>query len=111
MLPYKRSQRVADLLRQEISVIILERVKDPRLGFLTITDVTMTDDLKIARIYISAYKKEETEKTLSILSSASGFIRKEISRNVRLKYIPSLEFYEDGSLAYGDKIDDLLNNI
>ena len=63
MLPYKRSQRVGDLLREEIADIIVYKIKDPRLGFITVTGVDLTDDLKIAFVYISVLKEEE-KKTL-----------------------------------------------
>ena len=59
MLPYKRSQRVSDLLREEIAEIIFFKLKDPRVGFLTVTGVDVTDDLKIATVYISILKEEE----------------------------------------------------
>ena len=79
MLPYKRSQRVSDLLRQEIAEIIMRKVKDPRLGFITVTGVEITDDLKIAHVFISVLKEEEKEVTFEILNSARNFIRSEVA--------------------------------
>ncbi|MBF0553821.1 MAG: 30S ribosome-binding factor RbfA [Nitrospirae bacterium] len=111
MLPYKRSQRVGDLLRQEISEIVLSRIKDPRLGFVTVTDVELSDDLKTAHVFISVLKKGEISKTLKILNTAAGFIRHEAAKNVKLRQIPNIVFAEDKSLAYGMKIDGLLKNI
>ncbi len=111
MLPYKRSQRVSGLLREEISNIILRGLKDPRLGFITVTDVEITEDLKEARVFISVFKKEETIETLKILNTASNFIRKELAKRIRLKYIPHLKFYEDESIEYGERIDSLLDQI
>ncbi|NOZ25207.1 MAG: 30S ribosome-binding factor RbfA [Nitrospirae bacterium] len=111
MLPYKRSKRVGDLLREEIADIVMRRVKDPRLGFLTVTSVEVTDDLKIARVYVSVLKKADTESTLSILSSARGFIRSELRKRVRMKVLPALEFRVDESIEYGARIDELLNRI
>ena len=111
MLPYKRAQRVSDLLREEIAEIVMKKVKDPRLGFLTITGVTITDDLKIAKVYVSILKGEERETTLDILNSAKGFIRGEIAKRVRMKTIPSLEFRIDESIEHGDRIDRLLKDI
>jgi ribosome-binding factor A len=58
MLPYKRSQRVSDLLRKEIADIIIYRLKDPRIGFITVTGVDVTDDIKIARVYVSVFHDE-----------------------------------------------------
>ena len=111
MIPYKRAQRVSDLLREEIAEIVMKKVKDPRLGFLTITGVDITDDLKIAKVYVSILKGEERETTLDILNSAKGFIRGEIAKRVRMKTIPSLEFRIDESIEHGDRIDRLLKSI
>jgi len=111
MLPYKRSQRVSDLLRQEIADIIMRKVKDPRLGFVTVTGVDLTDDLKIAKVFVSCLKEEERETTLDILNAARSFIRTEVGKRVRMKVLPSLEFRVDESVGYGDRIEKLLREI
>ncbi len=111
MHPYKRSKRVSDLLREEIATIVMRRLKDPRLGFVTITAVKVTDDLKLARVYASVLDRKEREAAVEILNSASGFIRGELSRRVKLKYIPKLEFFFDESIEYGERIDALLDEI
>lgn len=110
MLPYKRSQRVADLIREEMAEIIM-KLKDPRIGFVTVTGVKITDDLKIATVYISILKQEEKEATLEILNSAKGFMRSELSKRVRMKFIPALIFRIDESIEYGDRIERLLKEI
>lgn len=111
MLPYKRSQRVGDLLRQEIAEIIMNKVKDPRIGFVTVTGVDITEDLKIAKVFISILKEEERETTLQILNSAKSFIRSEVSKRVRMKFIPTIEFRLDESIEYGDRIERLLREL
>ncbi|MGD0883343.1 MAG: 30S ribosome-binding factor RbfA [Thermodesulfovibrionales bacterium] len=111
MFPYKRSQRVSDLIREEIADIIMKRVKDPRLGFVTVTGVEITDDLKTAKVFVSILQEEERETTLAVLTSAKGFIRSELAKRVRMKSIPSLEFRIDESIARGDRIDRLLREI
>jgi len=111
MLPYKRSQRVSDLLREEIADIVIYRLKDPRIGFITITGVDVTDDIKIARVYVSVLKDEDKKNTLDILNSAKSFIRSELSKRLRIKSIPGIEFRLDTSIEYGDKIDKLLKKI
>ncbi len=111
MLPYKRSQRVSDLLREEIADIVIYRLKDPRIGFVTITGVDVTDDIKIARVYVSVLKDEDKKNTLDILNSAKSFIRSELSKRLRMKSIPGIEFRLDTSIDYGDKIDKLLKKI
>jgi ribosome-binding factor A len=111
MLPYKRSQRVSHLLREELSDIILNRVKDPRLGFLTVTDVEVTEDLKIARVYISILRDEEKDTSFEILNSAKSFIRTELGRRLRMKFTPSLDFRLDTTAQYGENIEKLLKEI
>lgn len=111
MLPYKRSQRVSDLIREEIADIIMNKIKDPRLGFVTVTGVDITEDLKIANVYISVLKEEEKETTFEIINSAKGLIRSELGKRVRMKFLPSLTFRFDESIAYGDRIDRLLKEI
>ena len=111
MLPYKRSKRVADLIRQEISDIILRRLKDPRLGFVTVVDVSITDDLKLARVYVSSLKEDERRQMIEILNAAKSFIRQELGRRLKMKVTPDLEFYVDTTLQYGNRIDQLLKEI
>ncbi|HYA12040.1 MAG TPA: 30S ribosome-binding factor RbfA [Thermodesulfovibrionales bacterium] len=111
MLPYKRSQRVSDLLRKEIADIIIYRLKDPRIGFITVTGVDVTDDIKIARVYVSIFQDEERKTTLEILNSAKSFIRCELSKRLRMKFIPSIEFRLDTSIEYGSRIEKLLKEI
>jgi len=111
MLPYKRSQRVGDLLREEIADIIMYKLKDPRIGFVTVTGADVTDDIKMAVVYISILKEEDRKMTLEILNSAKSFIRSELSRRLRMKFIPTIEFRIDPSIEYGSKIDRLLDDI
>src|SRR4030067_2177635 len=108
MLPYKRSQRVGDLLREEIADIVIYKLKDPRIGFITITGVDVTDDIKNAKVYVSILKDEDKENTLEILNTAKSFIRSELSKRLRMKFIPSIEFRLDTSIEYGNKIERLL---
>ena len=111
MLPYKRSQRVAQQLRKEISDVITNRVKDPRLGFFTVTEVDVSDDLKLARVYISIMKEEERKASIEVLEAARKFIRSELGKRLRMRAIPSLEFKLDTTLEYGDRIDKLLKEV
>jgi ribosome-binding factor A len=111
MLPYKRSQRVRHLLRAEVSEIIMKRIKDPRLGFLTVTDVDVTKDLKLARIYISILKDEEKDMTMQILNSARNFVRGELAGRLKTKVIPLIEFRLDDTPRYGEKIEKLLKEL
>lgn len=111
MHPYKRSQRLSILLREEIADIIMRKVKDPRIGFVTVTDVDLSEDLKIAHVFVSVMNEEEKETTLEILNSAKGLVRSEVSKRVRIKFIPAIDFRIDKSIEYGDRIDRLLKEI
>ncbi len=111
MLPYKRSQRVSDLVREEVAEIIMYRLKDPRIGFVTVTGVEMTADLKMARVFVSILKEEDREVTLDILNSSRTFIRSLLSKRLKMKFIPEIDFRLDTSIEYGFKIDKLLKDI
>ena len=111
MLPYKRSKRVSDVLRKEIADIIMYKVKDPRIGFVTVTGADVTDDIKIARVYVSILKDDERKTTIEVLNSAKSFIRSELSKRVRMKFIPTIEFRLDTSIEYGSRIEKLLKKI
>jgi len=111
MLPYKRSQRVGDLIREEIADIIMYKLKDPRLGFVTVTGAEMTADLKLARIFVSILKEEDREVSLEILNGAKPFIRSILTRRLKMKFIPAIEFRLDPSIDYGFRIDRLLREI
>ncbi len=111
MHPYKRSQRLSILLREEIADIIMRKIKDPRIGFVTVTDVELSEDLKIAHVFVSVMNEEEKEITLEILNSAKGLIRSEVSKRVRTKFIPTIDFRIDKSIDHGDRIDRLLREI
>lgn len=91
----KRANRVGVLIKEEICRLILRSVKDPRIGFVTVTRVRVSDDLRHARIYIAAAKGGEA---LIGLKSAAGFLRGELGRRIALRYAPELLFFLDESL-------------
>ena len=108
----KRSQKVAGLLKTEISRIIQTRMKDPRVGFVTITDVVLSDDLRIAKVYFSVLgDKIQKEQSMKGLMRGKTFIQNELSSRIRLRYLPVLQFYADESWNYGTKIDRILNDL
>lgn len=104
---------MADLLKREISDIILKEMKDPRIGFITLTDVNLSRDLKHARVYFSMIEesKSKKEETMAALQKAAGFIRYRIYKNVHLKYAPEIEFFLDESLQKADRIERALKDI
>lgn len=108
-----RIERVNSLIRQEISQLLQRQVNDPRLGSLiTVTEVSTSADLKYARVFVSRIGSEEEKKeTLSALASASGFFRRELSKHLKLRYIPVLSFQWDDSIERGDHLLQLIDKI
>ena len=112
MRQYKRSERVGDLIREVISEMILRDLGDPRLATVTITEVEVTADLKLARVFFSARGDQGREEAaLKGLESAAGFIKKNLGRELRLRYMPELIFQVDRSFDYGSRIDRLIQTI
>ena len=100
-----RMEKVQELMKQEISKILLQDVKDPRIGFVTVTDVHCSPDLRNARVFVSLMGSEEQMKDCwKGLKSCSGYIRRELGSRVRLRYTPELTFALDTSLAYSAQI-------
>ncbi|MCH7673884.1 30S ribosome-binding factor RbfA [candidate division KSB1 bacterium] len=112
MPEFKRSRRVSQLLREEISRIITQQLKDPLVGIVTVTGVNITDDLKLARVYVTILGDEKNRQDgLRGLERATKFIRGKIARRTNLKYIPELEFYYDETIDYAQNIELLLKKI
>ena len=111
MHPYKRSARVSDLIREEVADILLNKIKHKDLGFVTVTGAKVSEDLRHATIYLSVLGTDDGQKTVHKISSSSSFIRGELSRRLKMKYVPSLSFRIDESIEYGRKIDSILDDI
>lgn len=107
-----RVNRVGEQIKKEIVDILRTEIKDPRVGFVTITDVEASGDLQHATVYVSVLGKEEQRNgTLDALKKASGFIRSEIGRRIRLRRTPELHFKLDTSLDYSTRINAVLRDI
>ncbi|MFD2171308.1 30S ribosome-binding factor RbfA [Tumebacillus lipolyticus] len=107
-----RVSRVGEQLKKEIVDIVRTEVKDPRVGFVTITEVEASGDLQHATIFVSVMGNEEQRKaTMDALQKAAGFIRAEVGRRVRLRRTPELHFKLDTSLDYSTRITKVLREI
>ena len=108
-----RIERLNHLIRQEISELLQRQVKDPRLGnFIAITDVVTSPDLRNAHIYISHLGTEADKKaTMSAITAASGFFRKELANHLRLRRVPELTFHWDDSIERGAHIEELIDRV
>jgi ribosome-binding factor A len=109
---FKRADRVAGLIRADMSEIISKEVKDPRLHSVTITSVKVTDDLRNAKIYFVEMGKDECSPGIKAgLTQAAGFIRRELGKRLQLRCVPELTFVHDQSFGYGNRIEKLLAEI
>mgnify|MGYP001286500322 CR=1 FL=1 len=107
-----RASRVAEQMKKELGDIITRKIKDPRVGFVTITDVEVTGDLQQAKVYISVLgSEEERQDTLVGLTKAKGFIRSEIGKRIRLRKTPELSFDMDETMEQGNRIEALLRQL
>jgi ribosome-binding factor A len=107
-----RANRVGEQMKKELSDIIGRKIKDPRIGFVTVTDVQVTGDLQQAKVFISVLGDEEQrDNTLKGLAKAKGFIRSEIGQRIRLRKTPEIIFEFDESIDYGNRIESLLHQI
>jgi len=107
-----RIEKLQELIKQEVGKMLLYDIKDPRIGFVTVTEVEMTGDLREAKIYVSIMGNDEQIKnSMEGLQSALGFIRREIGKRIRLRFTPEISFAPDKSLDYSEHIQKLLLKI
>lgn len=107
-----RSNRIGEQMKKEVSQILREELKDPRVGFVTVTSVDVSGDLSYAKIYVSVLGAEEDKmQTLKALQKAQGFVRSELSKRLRLRYIPEVTFHFDKSIEHGARIMELLHRV
>ncbi|MBT2755971.1 30S ribosome-binding factor RbfA [Mesobacillus foraminis] len=107
-----RVNRVGEQMKKELGDIIGRKIKDPRIGFVTVTDVEVTGDLQQAKVFISVLGDDaQKENTLKALAKAKGYIRTEIGQRIRLRKTPEITFEFDQSIDYGNRIDTLLHQV
>lgn len=109
---HKRADRVSDLLKEEISQMLLKEVKDPHVGFITITGVDVSKDLQMAKVFYTILGDEkQVSDSAQALSRVSPFIKRQLGKRLRMRYIPDIIFRYDHSLEYGARIDTILNQL
>jgi ribosome-binding factor A len=109
---FSRSQRVAEQIRRELAELIRLEVKDPRVGFITLTDVEITPDYAHAKVYFTSMTGTEgLDEILSGLRRASGFLRRELGRRVRIHTTPELHFHYDKSVEEGSRLSQLIDKV
>lgn len=108
----QRAQKVGEQIHKEISALLVRGLKDPRIGFVTITAVDVTPDLHLARIFFTVIGDERVRKeTEAGLKSSAPYLRREIGKQLRMRYTPDLLFQYDASIDYGNRIESLLKGI
>ena len=109
MIPFSRSDRIGGLIQRILSDMLRKDIRDPRLKTTTITGVTVTRDLKLARIYFTTANSKQIRDAATIgFNSARGYIKRTLAQALGLKYMPDIQFYYDESLDYGAHIDELI---
>ena len=106
------AERLAQELKSRIGEILLKEVRDPRVGFATVTSARLSPDHRYAHIYVSVLgSPEETKRTVTALNAASGFIRRQLSSRMRLRHTPELTFEFDASIETGARMEQLLADV
>jgi ribosome-binding factor A len=106
-----RIDKVEQLIKEEISSIFLHKMQEPKLGFITITKVKVSPDLKMAKIYLSVLEKEKRALVLDRIDNKTKFIRSELAHRIRLKFVPEIKFFIDDTLDFVEKIEGLIDKI
>ena len=107
-----RAERVGEQMKKELMDIINNKVKDPRVGFITITDVVLTNDLSQANVFLTVLGNDkEVENTFKALDKAKGFIKSELGSRMRLRIMPELMYEYDQSIEYGNKIERMIQDL
>ena len=108
----QRAQRVAETIHKEISSLLIKGLKDPRIGFVKITSVDVTSDLRQARVYYTLMaSQDDRRETKAGLDSCSSYIRQHLGRQLHMRFIPEIRFEYDASFDYGQKIEKLLSEV
>ncbi|MGY6566677.1 MAG: 30S ribosome-binding factor RbfA [Halomonadaceae bacterium] len=112
MREFKRTDRVGDQLQKELAVLIQREVKDPRLGMVTVSGVTVSRDLGYADVYVTLLGEDSPERikeNLKVLKQAAGFLRSQIARRIKLRHVPELRFHYDESVVRGQRLSSLID--
>ncbi|MFV2059634.1 MAG: 30S ribosome-binding factor RbfA [Gammaproteobacteria bacterium] len=107
---FARTHRLSQQLQREVAVLIQNEIKDPRINFITVQDVTVSKDLSIAKIYVSSLDSNQTvDVIIEVLTKASGFLRRELGKLLSLRKVPELRFYYDDTIVKARELSDLID--
>jgi len=105
---FSRSERMAEQVRRELAELVRDEVKDPRLGWVSFTEVKVSRDLSHASVYFTVMDTDDREHSLQALTSAAGFLRNQLAKRIRARVVPALRFFYDDSIERGSSMDSLI---
>ena len=105
---FNRSERVAGQLRRDLARLIQQEIKDPEVGFVSLSDVEVTRDLSHAKVFITVFDPEKAKESLKALRRAAPFLRSRLAHAMRMRHVPELHFLHDDSVEQGSHIDELI---
>jgi len=105
---FKRSERVAGSLRRELAQLIQKEVKDPGVGFISLSDVEVSRDLAHAKVFVTVFEPEKAESSVKALKKAAGYLRRRLGQEMRIRAVPELHFQHDASVETGQRMDSLI---
>lgn len=105
---FNRSERVAGQMRRDLARLIQQEIKDPEVGFVSLSDVEVTRDLSHAKVYITVFDPEKAQQSLKALRRAAPFLRSRLASAMRMRHVPELHFLHDDSVEQGSHIDQLI---
>ena len=105
---FNRSERVAGQLRRDLAKLIQQEIKDPEVGFVSLSDVEVTRDLSHAKVFITVFDPEKAKESLKALRRAAPFLRSRLAHELRMRHVPELHFLHDDSVEQGSHIDELI---
>jgi len=106
---FNRSERVAGQIRRELAQLIQQEIKDPAVGFISLSDVEVTRDLAHAKVFITVFESDKAESTLTALKHAAGYLRHRLGQEMRIRSVPELHFHHDASVETGQRMDSLID--
>lgn len=105
---FNRSERVAGQMRRELAQLVQAEVKDPAVGFVSISDVEVSRDLAHAKVFVTVFKADEAPRSIRALQKAAGFLRSRLGQKMHIRNVPELHFHHDDSVETGMRIDRLI---
>ncbi len=106
---YSRTDRIAEQIKRELAQLIRDRVKDPRVGMVSLLDVQVTKDLKLAKVYFDTFQAEHAKESEAGLNRAAGFLRRELARSLSLRTTPELKFFYDDTEVKANALSNLID--